>query len=75
MTSIDRNGISLASANLEESMATSLRVATFNLENLDEEEPTLDERIALMRPQLLRLQARRGIPCSTRVRAKCSTTS
>ena len=40
-------------------MAVNLRIATFNLENLDEgeEEPTLKERIALMRPQLLRLRA------------------
>ena len=37
-----------------------LRIATFNLENLDDQpgkKPTLDERIALMRPQLLRLRA------------------
>lgn len=37
-----------------------LRIATFNLENFDDrpnERPTLDERIALMRPQLLRLDA------------------
>ncbi|WP_421741507.1 endonuclease/exonuclease/phosphatase family protein [Cellulomonas sp.] len=38
-----------------------LRIATFNLENLDEtapgELPTLAERIALMRPQILRLRA------------------
>jgi len=37
-----------------------LRIATFNLENFDDkpnEKPTLDERIALMRPQLLRLAA------------------
>jgi endonuclease/exonuclease/phosphatase family metal-dependent hydrolase len=41
-------------------MTTGLRIATFNLENLDdkpEQKPTLDERIALMRPQLLRLDA------------------
>ena len=41
-------------------MPTRLRIATFNLENLDDvpgEEPTLAERIALMRPQLLRLRA------------------
>lgn len=41
-------------------MAT-LRIATFNLENFDEptsdQEPTLAERIAVMRPQLLRLRA------------------
>jgi len=39
----------------------SLRVATFNLENFDEtkpgERPSLDERIALMRPQIVRLRA------------------
>jgi len=39
----------------------SLRVATFNLENFDEtdpdERPSLDERIALMRPQIERLRA------------------
>lgn len=37
-----------------------LRIVTFNMENLDDKpdaEPTLNERIALMRPQLLRLQA------------------
>ncbi|NEP12965.1 MAG: endonuclease [Symploca sp. SIO2C1] len=37
-----------------------LRIATFNLENLDdkpEQKPTLEERIAIMRPQLLRLDA------------------
>lgn len=41
-------------------MPTPLRIATFNLENLDDkpkELPTLEERIALMRPQLLRLNA------------------
>ena len=41
-------------------MSIKLRIATFNLENLDDkpgEKPTLDERIALMRPQLLRLNA------------------
>jgi endonuclease/exonuclease/phosphatase family metal-dependent hydrolase len=39
---------------------TRLRIATFNLENWDDkpdEKPTLDERIAVMRPQLLRLNA------------------
>lgn len=40
-------------------MSTKVRIATFNLENLDykreEKEPTLNERIAVMRPQLLRL--------------------
>jgi len=37
-----------------------LRIATFNLENFDDkpnERPTIDERIALMRPQFLRLDA------------------
>jgi endonuclease/exonuclease/phosphatase family metal-dependent hydrolase len=41
-------------------MPTQLRIATFNLENLDDkpgEKPTLDERITVMRPQLLRLKA------------------
>jgi endonuclease/exonuclease/phosphatase family metal-dependent hydrolase len=40
---------------------TTVRIATFNLENFDEtgpqERPTLDERIALMRPQIARLRA------------------
>lgn len=37
-----------------------MRIATFNLENLDdepEEDPTLAERVELMRPQLLRVDA------------------
>ena len=41
-------------------MPTNVRIATFNLENLDDkpgQEPTLSERIALMRSQLLRLHA------------------
>ena len=41
-------------------MATSLRIATFNLENFDDQPgatPTLAERIGVMRPQLLRLRA------------------
>ncbi len=41
-------------------MTIKLRIATFNLENLDDtpgQKPTLDERIALMRTQLLRLNA------------------
>lgn len=41
-------------------MATPLRIATFNLENLDDkpnERPSLAERIAVLRPQLLRLRA------------------
>ena len=45
---------------MEASMATAFRVATFNLENLDDkpdQQPSLDERIAVMRPQLIRLKA------------------
>ena len=41
-------------------MATELRIATFNLENLDDRpgvRPTLAERIPLVRPALLRLRA------------------
>jgi exonuclease III len=41
-------------------MPTSLRIATFNLENLDDipgQKPTLAERIEIMRPQLRRLRA------------------
>ncbi len=42
-------------------MTTRLRIATFNLENLDDEEteenPPLAERIGVMRPQLARLDA------------------
>lgn len=41
-------------------MEPKIRIATFNLENLDdlpEEHYTLDERIALMRPQMERLKA------------------
>ncbi len=41
-------------------MTTPLRIATFNLENLDDkpgERPSLKERIAVLRPQLLRLRA------------------
>jgi endonuclease/exonuclease/phosphatase family metal-dependent hydrolase len=41
-------------------MPSNLRIATFNLENLDDkpgEKPTLAERIALMRPQLIRINA------------------
>jgi len=41
-------------------MPIKLRIATFNLENLDDkpdQKPTLDDRIMLMRPQLLRLNA------------------
>ena len=41
-------------------MQINLRIATFNLENLDDkpgQRPTLDERIALMQPQLIRLDA------------------
>lgn len=40
---------------------TEFRISTFNLENFDETgpgiRPLLDERIALMRPQVLRLRA------------------
>jgi endonuclease/exonuclease/phosphatase family metal-dependent hydrolase len=41
-------------------MPVMIRIATFNLENLDDrpgQKPTLAERIAIMRPQLLRLKA------------------
>jgi exonuclease III len=41
-------------------MPIKLRIATFNLENLDdktEQKPTLNQRIALIRPQFLRLRA------------------
>lgn len=41
-------------------MPTPLRIATFNIENLDDQpgqRPTLAERIAAMQPQLLRLRA------------------
>lgn len=43
-------------------MPLRLRIATFNLENFDDEpneegEPSLEERIALMRPQLVRVDA------------------
>jgi predicted extracellular nuclease len=41
-------------------MITTIRIATFNLENFDDKpgsKPTLSERIALMRPQLLRVNA------------------
>ena len=41
-------------------MTVSLRIATFNLENFDDKpalEPTLTDRIAVMRPQLIRLRA------------------
>lgn len=41
-------------------MSVRLRIATFNLENLDDKlgkKPTLTERIAVMRPQLVRLNA------------------
>jgi endonuclease/exonuclease/phosphatase family metal-dependent hydrolase len=41
-------------------MATALRIATFNLENFDDQpgaRPTLAERIDVMRPQLRRLRA------------------
>jgi endonuclease/exonuclease/phosphatase family metal-dependent hydrolase len=41
-------------------MSMKVRIATFNLENLDDksgQKPTLNERIALMRPQLFRIDA------------------
>ncbi len=41
-------------------MTKRIRIATFNVENLDDKEdqsPTLDERIEIMRPQLRRLEA------------------
>lgn len=41
-------------------MSIKLRIATFNLENLDDkpgQRPALDDRIAVMRPQLVRLNA------------------
>lgn len=41
-------------------MATTVRIATFNIENFDDkpnEVPTVAERIAVMRPQLIRLRA------------------
>ena len=41
-------------------MSISIRAATFNLENLDDKpnkEPSLDTRIAVIRPQLVRLRA------------------
>jgi endonuclease/exonuclease/phosphatase family metal-dependent hydrolase len=41
-------------------MTTTVRIATFNLENFDDKpntRPTIEERIALMRPQLLRINA------------------
>jgi hypothetical protein len=41
-------------------MPINIRIATFNLENLDDksgQKPTLNERIALMRPQLFRIDA------------------
>lgn len=54
-------------------MAIRLRIATFNLENLDDkpnQRPTLDERIAVMRPQLLRINA--DILCLQEVSAQAS---
>lgn len=49
----------------------SLRIATFNLENLDDrpgESPSLDDRIRLMRPELARLEA--DILCLQEVNAQ-----
>ena len=48
---------------IERLMPTALRLATFNIENLDEpkgaKEPALEDRIRILRPQLLRLRAER----------------
>ena len=51
-------------------MPIRLRIATFNLENLDDDsdEPTLDQRIAVMRPQFLRIDA--DILCLQEVNAQ-----
>ena len=41
-------------------MTEKIRIATFNLENLDDkpgDDPSLEERIAVMKPQLIRLNA------------------
>jgi len=41
-------------------MPTPLRIATFNIENLDDlpgQKPSLAERVAAIQPQLLRLRA------------------
>lgn len=41
-------------------MPENIRIATFNMENLDDKQgqtPTLDERIAIMKPQLIRMNA------------------
>jgi len=52
-------------------MTIRVRIATFNLENLDDvrgEKPGLEERIALMRPQLIRVDA--DILCLQEVHAQ-----
>ncbi|HEY8036588.1 MAG TPA: endonuclease/exonuclease/phosphatase family protein [Methylobacter sp.] len=54
-------------------MSIKLRIATFNLENFDDkpgQRPTLDERIALIRPQLLRINA--DILCLQEVNGQAS---
>lgn len=54
-------------------MSIKLRIATFNLENLDDkpgQRPTLEERIALIRPQLLRINA--DILCLQEVNGQAS---
>ena len=41
-------------------MTKKIRIATFNVENLDDkpgQTPSLDERIAIMKPQLIRIDA------------------
>ena len=52
-------------------MAQGFRIATFNLENLDDRPglvPTIEERIRVLRPQLLRLEA--DILCLQEVNAQ-----
>jgi hypothetical protein len=52
-------------------VATRIRLASFNLENLDDApgaRPSLAERIALMRPQLLRIEA--DVLCRQEVRTQ-----
>ena len=54
-------------------MQKPLRIATFNLENLDDcpgKSPSIDDRIAVLRPQLLRLEA--DILCLQEVNAQSS---
>lgn len=55
-------------------MSQRLRVATFNLENLDDkpgQTPSLQDRIAVLRPQLLRIDA--DVLCLQEVNAQKST--